>query len=86
MEDQRLDTGDGVPMREGAIICPRHGSLFDACDGGCDNGDAVGTTLPGVDIAVRHGTVFLVDDDYTFVHEGGLDDGGGPSSTSHLQL
>ena len=32
-EDQRFDTGRGVPMRDGEIICPRHGSLFDACDG-----------------------------------------------------
>ena len=44
------------------------------CEGDCDNGEAAGTTLPSVDIAERHGTVFLTDDD------------DGPSSTSHLQL
>jgi len=85
-EAQRFDTGDGAPMRDGEIICPRHGSLFDACEGDCDNGDAAGTTLPAVDIATRHGTVFLTDDDFEFSHEGGIDDGDGPSSTSHLQL
>jgi nitrite reductase/ring-hydroxylating ferredoxin subunit len=85
-EDQRFDTGNGVPLRGGELICPRHGSLFDACDGDCDNGEAAGTALPGVDTATRHGTVFLVDDDYTFRHEGGIDDDDGPSSTSHLQL
>jgi len=85
-EDQRFDTGQGVPMREGEIICPRHGSLFDACEGDCDNGEAAGTTLPAVGLAERHGTVFLVDDDYEFVHEGGIDDDEGPSSTSHLGL
>lgn len=84
-EDQRFDTGRGVPMRDGEIICPRHGSLFDACGGDCDNGEAAGTTLPGIDIAERHGTVFLIDDDYEFAHQGGIDDDG-PSSTSHLQL
>lgn len=49
------------------------GSLFDACDGSCDNGEAAGTTLPSVEISETHGDVFLTDDD-------------GPSSTSHLQL
>ncbi|QIO22135.1 Rieske 2Fe-2S domain-containing protein [Haloarcula sp. JP-L23] len=85
-ENQHFDTGRGVPMRDGQLLCPRHGSLFDACEGDCDNGEAAGTTLPGVDVAERHGTVFLVDDDYEFSHEGGTDDDEGPSSSSHLQL
>jgi nitrite reductase/ring-hydroxylating ferredoxin subunit len=85
-ENQAFDTGRGVPMRDGEIICPRHGSLFDACEGDCDNGPAADTTLPSVDLATRHGTVFLIDDDYEFHHEGGIDDDDGPSSTSHLQL
>ncbi|MFC6756157.1 MULTISPECIES: Rieske (2Fe-2S) protein [Haloarcula] len=72
-EDQRFDTGQGVPMRDGEIICPRHGSLFDACPGDCDNGEAAGTTMPDSNIAERRETVFLIDD-------------GGPSSTSNLQL
>jgi len=87
-EAQRFDTGRGVPMREGQLICPKHGSLFDACSGHCDNGEAAGTTLPAVDLVVEDGTVFLRDDDYTFVHEGTLDDSDddddGPSSTSHI--
>ena len=44
-ESQSLDTGSGAAMREGQIICPKHGSLFDACSGECDNGEAAGTTL-----------------------------------------
>lgn len=85
-EAQRFDTGRGVPMRDDQLVCPRHGSLFDACDGDCDNGEAAGTTLPSVDISETRGDVYLIDDDYTFAHEGGIDDDGGPSSTSHLQL
>ena len=54
-EAQRFDTGRGVPMRGHQLICPRHGSLFDACDGGCDNGDAADTTLVSVDVAVDDG-------------------------------
>ncbi|WP_436909263.1 Rieske (2Fe-2S) protein [Halosimplex marinum] len=84
-EAQRFDTGRGVPMRGGEIICPKHGSMFDACSGECDNGEAAGTTLPDVDVTVDDGDVFLTDDEYTFEHEGGVDDGDdGPSSTSHV--
>ena len=83
-EAQRFDTGRGVPMRDGEIICPKHGSLFDACSGECDNGEAVGTTLPEVDVAVEDGAVYLVDDEYEFEHEGGIDADDGPSSTSHI--
>ncbi|WP_436931012.1 Rieske (2Fe-2S) protein [Halosimplex halobium] len=84
-EAQRFDTGRGVPMRDGEIICPKHGSMFDACSGECNNGEAAGTTLPDVDVTVEDGEVFLVDDEYTFEHEGGIDEGeDGPSSTSHV--
>jgi nitrite reductase/ring-hydroxylating ferredoxin subunit len=83
-EAQRFDTGRGVPMRDGEIICPRHGSLFDACSGECDNGEAAGTTLPEVDVAVEDGAVYLVDDEYEFEHEGGIGADDGPSSTSHI--
>ncbi|MFC7322974.1 Rieske (2Fe-2S) protein [Halorubrum rutilum] len=84
-ESQRFDTGDGVPMRDGEVICPRHGSLFDACSGDCDNGPAAGTTLRAVEVAVGDGAVYLTDDGYSFRHEGGTDDGD-PGSTSHLSL
>ncbi len=88
-EYQRLDRGGdvGAIVRDGELVCPKHGSLFDTCDGGCDNGPAAGTSLVSVDVAVRHGDVFLTDDDWEFVHEGGIDDGDdGPSSTSHLRF
>jgi nitrite reductase/ring-hydroxylating ferredoxin subunit len=84
-EAQRFDTGRGVPMRDGEIICPKHGSMFDACSGDCDNGEAAGTTLPDVNVTVEGGEVLLADDEYTFEHEGSIDEGGdGPSSTSHI--
>nr|WP_233341051.1 Rieske 2Fe-2S domain-containing protein [Haloprofundus sp. MHR1] len=83
-ENQRLDRGSGAAMRDGEIICPKHGSMFDACSGDCDNGEAAGTTLPDVEIAVENDTVFLTDDNYTYLHEGGTDDDDGPDSTSHI--
>jgi len=85
-EPQRLERGHGASLRDGELVCPRHGSLYDACEGGCENGPAAGTTLIGVDVTVNRGDVFLTDDDYSFEHEGGIDDGDDPSSTSHLQL
>lgn len=84
-EFQRLDRGDGAAMRDGEVICPKHGSMFDACSGECDNGQAAGTTLPGVDITVSDGAVYLVDEGYTYRHEGGVDEDG-PGSTSHLSF
>ena len=93
-EAQRLDRGFGAAMRDGQIICPKHGSMFDSCSGYCDNGDAADTTLVSVEVTVELGNVFLTDDDYEFVHEGSIEDGDEeengdddddlPSSTSHI--
>ena len=83
--DQRLDRGSGAAMRDGQLICPKHGSMFDAETGYCDNGKAAGSTLVEVDVTVRHGQVYLTDDDLEFVAEGGIDDDS-PSSTSHLSF
>ena len=95
-EAQRLDRGFGAAIRDGQIICPKHGSMFDSCSGYCDNGDAADTTLVSVAVAVEDGDVYLTDDDYDFAHEGSIEDGdssdesadddddGMPSSTSHI--
>jgi len=87
-EAQRFDTGRGVPIRDGALICPKHGSMFDACSGHCDNGEAADTTLPDVDIEIEDGDVYLTDGQVTFKHAGKIDEGddSGPSSTSHIGL
>lgn len=89
-EDQRLHReGVGAVIRDGEIVCPKHGSLFETCSGYCDNGEAADTTLVDVEIAVEDGAVYLTDDDVSFLREGGAgdDDGDdGPSSTSHIQF
>jgi nitrite reductase/ring-hydroxylating ferredoxin subunit len=86
--DQRLDrgVGRGAAMRDGEIICPRHGSMFDAATGYCDNGEAAGQSLVGVDVAVRDGTVYLTDEGLRYAHAGGIDEDDGPSSTSHISF
>jgi hypothetical protein len=60
--------------------------MFDAGTGYCDNGKAAGSTLVEVDVTVQRGDVFLTDDELAFVHEGGIEDDDGPSSTSHLSF
>ncbi|MXR40955.1 Rieske 2Fe-2S domain-containing protein [Halobaculum sp. WSA2] len=85
-EYQRLDRGRGAAMRDGEIICPKHGSMFDACAGDCDNGEAAGTSLTAVEVAVEGDAVYLDDEEYTYRHDGARedDDNDGPSSTSHI--
>ncbi|WP_049927486.1 Rieske (2Fe-2S) protein [Halopiger goleimassiliensis] len=88
-EAQRLDVGRGAAMRNGQIICPRHGSMFDSCSGYCDNGEAADTTLPSVAVAVDDGVVYLTDDDVEYLHDGqitGDEDDDGPASTSHISF
>jgi nitrite reductase/ring-hydroxylating ferredoxin subunit len=86
--DQRLDRGlsGGAATRDGGVICPKHGSIFDAATGACDNGPAAGQSLVSVAVAVVEDTVYLVDDGFEFAHEGPVDDDDDdvPSSTSHL--
>jgi nitrite reductase/ring-hydroxylating ferredoxin subunit len=86
--DQRLDRGFGAAVRDGEVVCPKHGSMFDTCTGYCDNGKAADSYLSGVDVAVEDGVVYLTDDTVDFRHDGGIEDDGdgddGPSSTSHL--
>ena len=88
-EAQRLyREGVGAVIRNGEIVCPKHGSMFDTCSGYCGNGDAADTTLPAVDVAVDDGQVYLTDEDVRFLYEGTRNDDGddGSSSTSHLQF
>jgi nitrite reductase/ring-hydroxylating ferredoxin subunit len=89
-QDQRLyREGVGAVMRDGGIVCPKHGSVFDACSGGCGNGPAADTTLFTVDITVENGQVYLTDDDARYIHEGGTDDDDDddmPDSTTHMHF
>ncbi|SDX64863.1 Rieske (2Fe-2S) protein [Halobellus clavatus] len=84
-QQQAFDRGDGAAIRDGQLVCPRHGSLFDACAGTCDNGPAAGTELSTVEVTVEDGSVFLSDDNYTFRHAGGTGDDD-PASTSHISF
>jgi len=89
-ENQRLYREDiGAVMRDGGVVCPKHGSVFDACSGYCDNGEAAESTLLSVDLDIEDGQVYLIDEDMTYLRDGPVDDDDdddGPQSTSHLQF
>jgi nitrite reductase/ring-hydroxylating ferredoxin subunit len=89
--DQRLAReGVGAVIRDGELVCPRHGSTFDTCSGDCDDGKAEGMTLADVDVTAEDGQVYLVDDGLTYLYDGPVrgEDGDDdmPSSTSHIDL
>lgn len=89
-EEQRLYRENiGAVVREGGIVCPKHGSVFESCSGECDNGPAADSRLLSVDIDVMDGQVYLTDDDLQYLHDGPKsddDDDGGPRSSSHLRF
>lgn len=69
----RLDKGSGAPKRNGELVCTNHGALFEYDTGLCTHGPCKGAHLDPVEIEVRDGAVYLVDDDYEFVREGGIE-------------
>ncbi|WP_435126680.1 Rieske (2Fe-2S) protein [Halobaculum sp. D14] len=68
--DVRLDKGDGALVRNGEVVCQKHGATFQLDSGFCDFGPCEGSVLEAVDVAVADGAVYLVDDDYRFEHRG----------------
>lgn len=68
--DVRLDEGDGALVRDGDVVCQKHGATFDLETGVCDYGPCRDAVLPDVEVAVRDGDVFLADDDLDFEGRG----------------
>ncbi|WP_338741906.1 Rieske (2Fe-2S) protein [Haloplanus salilacus] len=75
--DVRLDKGSGAPMRDGEVVCANHGAYFETDTGLCTFGPCEGAVLEAVEVRTEDGGVYLVDEDYTFVGLGGLDDSDG---------
>lgn len=71
--DVRLDDGDGATVRNGEIICEKHGAYFETDTGYCNYGPCEGSRLPRVEVETEDGEVYLVDNDYGFVGFGPLD-------------
>lgn len=68
--DVRLDKGSGALVRDGEIVCQKHGATFESDTGYCDFGPCEGATLDVVEVTVEDGAVYLADDDYEFEHLG----------------
>lgn len=68
--DVRLDKGKGATVRDGELVCGKHGALFEAVSGVCTYGPCEDAVLEAVDIAVEDGAVYLTDPDYEFVQQG----------------
>ncbi|MFB6122769.1 MAG: Rieske (2Fe-2S) protein [Haloferacaceae archaeon] len=64
--DVRLDEGSGATVRDGELVCQKHGATFEKSSGHCDFGPCQGATLTTVDVAVENGSVYL-DDGSEFV-------------------
>ncbi|QDX39691.1 Rieske (2Fe-2S) protein [Salarchaeum sp. JOR-1] len=83
----RLDKGSGAPVRNGELVCANHGAMFEQDTGVCTFGPCEGAQLDRIDIDVRDGGVYLVDDDYAFVRTGGIEsDPADLASTSNVEF
>lgn len=68
--DVNLDKSDGAMIRDGEIVCGRHGATFEKTDGGCTFGPCEGAVLDELSVRTTAGGVFLEDDSYEFLHVG----------------
>lgn len=71
--DVDLDRGSGATVRNGRIVCRKHGATFEKDSGHCDHGPCAGASLEPVDVAVEGGDVYLTDEEYAFVRRGGTE-------------
>lgn len=72
--DVRLDRGDGARMRNGEIICAKHGAMFQVDTGDCVHGPCVGARLTRVPVTVENGHVLLDEEEWSVVGRGALED------------
>lgn len=72
--DVRLDDGDGATLRNGEILCEKHGAYFETDTGYCNYGPCEGSRLPSVGTETEDGYVHLDDDGYELVGTGPVDE------------
>ena len=60
--DVRLDKGSGATVRDGDLVCGKHGATFEAATGHCDFGPCEGAVLDTFDVTVAEGAVYLTDE------------------------
>ncbi len=72
--DVRLDSGSGAALRNGEVVCEKHGAYFELDTGYCNFGPCEGAVLADVEVTVAGGAVYLTDDRYAFEGVGPADD------------
>jgi nitrite reductase/ring-hydroxylating ferredoxin subunit len=60
--DVRLDKGSGANVRNGDLVCGKHGATFAKATGDCDFGPCEGAVLDTFEVTVADGDVYLTDD------------------------
>jgi len=68
--DVRLDSGSGAEVRNGELVCTKHGATFEKETGDCTHGPCEGATIEELDVTVADGAVYLTDDEYDFEQTG----------------
>jgi nitrite reductase/ring-hydroxylating ferredoxin subunit len=68
--DVRLDKGSGALVRNGELVCQKHGATFERDSGYCNFGPCEGAVLNTVDVTVADENVYLTDEEFRFEHLG----------------
>ncbi|MFY4813298.1 Rieske (2Fe-2S) protein [Haloarcula argentinensis] len=68
--DVRLDKGSGATIRNGELVCEKHGATFASESGLCNYGPCEGAVLEEVAITTEDGDVYLTDERYEFENQG----------------
>jgi len=68
--DVRLDKGSSALVRNGEIVCQKHGATFEKSSGQCDFGPCEGAVLDTFEVTVDHGAVYLTDDEFDAAEPG----------------
>jgi len=68
--DVRLDKGSSALVRNGEIVCQKHGATFEKASGHCDFGPCEGAVLDTFEVTVDDGAVYLTDDEWDAAEPG----------------
>jgi nitrite reductase/ring-hydroxylating ferredoxin subunit len=72
--DVRFDKGSGGMVRNGELVCQKHGATFETDTGYCNFGPCEGAYLDAVEVTVHDGDVYLTDEEYEFDSLGPAED------------
>ncbi|QCC48581.1 Rieske (2Fe-2S) protein [Halobellus limi] len=68
--DVRLDKGSSALVRNGEIVCQKHGATFEKSSGHCDFGPCEGAVLDTFEVTVDDGAVYLTGDEWDAAEPG----------------